>query len=142
MSTKRGLIAEALKNAFSQISQENGYRTNIYGNVKKRFVFPEDDPELPLISFSTGTETIQYQPGGFQDRYLSVSIRCYIENADDSIRVTEDIIKDVEEVVEKSSRLQLSDGSTVRDIRINLIDTDQGVLAPLGLAEIQLVVEY
>ena len=142
MSTKRGLVAEALKEAFKVISKDNGYLTNMYENVKKRFIFPDEDPELPLISFSVGTETIQYQPGGFQDRYLNVIVRCYISDQNDSITATENLIKDIEKVVEANGRLQLSDGTTVRDIKITLIDTDQGVLAPLGLAEIQLIVEY
>lgn len=142
MKTKRGYIAEALEEAFKVISVANGYKTDLYENVKKRFIFPDDDPELPLISFSVGTETINYQPGGMQDRYLTVTVRCYITSQDDSITKTTEIIEDVEKVVEENSRLQLDDGSTIRDLRVTLIDTDQGVLAPLGLAEIQLIVEY
>lgn len=142
MKTKRGLIADALKEAFKEISQAKGYNTNLWDNVMKRFIFPDDDPELPLISFSAGTENIRYQPGGFQDRFLNITVRCYVTSQDDSIKATSDLIEDVETVVEKNSRLSLADGTTVRDIKITLIDTDQGVLAPLGLAEIQLIVEY
>jgi len=139
--TKRGLIATALREALKEISQDNGYNTNLYENVEKRFIFPDDDPELPIVTFVMGRESIRYQPGGFQDRFITVSIRCYVEG-DDSVEKTEKIIQDIEAVVEKHSRLVLSDGSTIRDMKVELIDTDQGVLAPLGLAEIQLVVEY
>ena len=140
--TKRGEVAEALKQVFLQISPDNGYNTNLWGGVKKRFIFPEDDPEMPIITFVVGRETINYQPGGFQDRYLTVTVRCYVSDQTDSITATDKIIEDVEKVVEENSRLVLEDGTTVRDIKILTIDTDQGVLAPLGLAEIQLVVEY
>lgn len=142
VTTKRGLIAQALKVAFQEISKANGYNTNLYENVEKRFIFPDEDPEVPIITLSAGRENLQYQPGGFQDRYLDVSVRAYISSEDDSIQATEDIIKDIETVVDKYATLALSDGTTTRDIRISSIDTDQGVLSPLGIAEIQLVIEY
>lgn len=142
MITKRGLIAEALKTAFQTITVDNGFNTDLYSNVQKRYIFPDEDPELPIITFSVGPERIVYQPGGPQDRYLGVSIRAYVEDADDSIAATESLIQDIETLIESQSRLALSDGSTIRDMRIDLIDTDQGLLAPLGVAEIQLTVEY
>lgn len=139
--TKRGLIVDALREAYKEI-QKPTYNTDLYENVEKRFLFPEDNPQLPIITLAAGQETINYQPGGFQDRYLTVVIRAYIEDANDSIAVLEDLIQDIEAVTEKYSSLTLSDGSKVRDIKITLIDTDQGVLAPLGTTEIQLIVEY
>lgn len=142
MITKRGLITEALKEKFEEISQANGYNINLYENVKKVFIFPNDDPELPLVCVVAGPENITYQPGGFQDRFVTVMVRFYVTSQDDVIAEQEKIIKDIETVVEKYSKLELSDGSTVRDTRITLIDTDQGVLAPLGAGEIQLIVEY
>ena len=142
MKTKRGLISEALETKFKEISIANGYPLDLWGNVLKRFIFADEDPELPLISFSAGSESINYQPGGFQDRYLNVAVRGYINNQDDSVAEVEKLIQAVERVVEENGRLLLSDGTTVRDIRVISIDTDQGVLSPLGLAEIQLIVEY
>lgn len=140
--TKRGMIASALKEAFKDISQTNGYNTNIYENVLKRFIFPDDNPDLPLITLSAGPEQIVYQPGNFQDRYLSVGVRAYISSEDDTITSLEKLIQDIEKVVENNSRLLLEDMTTIRDLRVTSIDTDQGVLAPLGVAEIQLIVEY
>tara|TARA_B100001146_G_C16140621_1_gene416569 strand:+ start:11 stop:439 length:429 start_codon:yes stop_codon:yes gene_type:complete len=142
MTTKRGMIADALKDAFKQISQDNGFETNLYENVEKRFIFPDEDPEMPILTFVMGTESINHQPGNFQDRYITVTVRAFVEGNDNSQDKTEKIIKDIETVVENNSRLLLADGSTIRDLKVTLIDTDQGVLAPLGLAEIQLVVEY
>lgn len=142
ITTKRGLIAEAFLEELKHITVSKGFNTDLYGNIHKNFVLPGDDPEVPMINFTTGTERIVYQPGGFQDRYLQLSIRCYVEDSSDSIRATDLIIADVERVIDGSSRLVLSDGTTIRDMKISLIDTDQGVLAPLGVAEIEVVVEY
>ena len=142
MITKRGLIRNALEEVFKSISVDNGFNTNLYESVTPRFIFPDDDPQLPLISFSMGQENIRYLPGAAQDRFLSVNIRAYVEDPDGTGNPIEDLIQDIETVVEQNARLALSDGTTVRDIRVIMIDTDQGVLAPLGLAEIQLVVEY
>ena len=115
---------------------------DLYGNVMKRFIFPSDDPELPIVCLTSGSETINYQPGGPQDRFLTVVIRFYVESQDDIVEKQEKIIQDIERVVETSSRLMLGDGTMTRDIKIQLIDTDQGILAPLGTGEIQLIVEY
>lgn len=142
MSTKRGLIVSALDTALKTITVANGYRTDLYESVIPRFIFPDEDPQLPVISFTAGQENIVYQTGGFQDRYLQLQIRAYVDDPDGTGSPIENLIKDIEELVETNSRLALSDGTTVRDIKVTLIDTDQGVLAPLGLAEIQLVVEY
>lgn len=140
--TKRDLIEDALKEALEQISIDNGYETNLWGNVKKRFIFPEEDPELPLVCVNSGPERINYQPGGFQDRYLTVFIRFYLQSKDDVKEDQAKMLRDLEKVFEDNSKLILSDGSTVRDTRVILIETDQGVLAPLGTGEIQIVVEY
>ena len=142
MSTKRGYILEALKKELKKISVENGYNTNLYGNVEKRFIFPSDDPELPIICLTAGSETITYHPGGLKDRYLTVVVRFYIESQDDIVDKQEKIIQDIEKVVEDNSVLVLENGEVTRDTRIQLIDTDQGILAPLGTGEIQLIVEY
>ena len=142
MTTKRTLIVKALAEKLKGITKEAGYETNLYGNVKERLIFPSDDPELPMVCLSSGSETITYQPGNFQDRYLQVLIRFYVESQDDVILAQENIIKDIEKVVEDNSKLSLGDSTSVRDIKIQLIDTDQGVLHPLGTGEIQLVVEY
>ena len=142
MRTKRGLIRTALEAAFKTITVTNGYRTDLASNVTPRFIFPDEDPQLPLISFSMGAENIRYLPGGAQDRFLTVLVRGYVEDPDENGEAIEDLIQDIEDLVAAEARLALSDSSTVRDIKISLIDTDQGVLAPLGLAEIQLVVEY
>lgn len=142
MITKRGMIVTALETAFKTISIANGFRTDLYESVTPRFIFPDEDPQLPLVSFSAGQENIRYQPGGFQDRFLNINVRAYVEDPDATGTPIENLIQDIETVAKNESRLALSDGSTVRDIKVILIDTDQGVLAPLGLAEIQLVVEY
>ncbi len=142
MRTKRLLIRNALEAAFKQISVDNGYLTDLFESVTPRFIFPDENPQLPLISFTMGQENIQYLPGGTQDRFLAVSLRLYVEDPDGSGEPIANLIMDTERVIEESSRLVLGPSDTVRDIRVTLIDTDQGVLAPLGLAEIQLVVEY
>ena len=58
MITKRGLILSALVEALKEISVDNGFNTDLYGNVKDRFIFPSDDPELPIICVTSGSENI------------------------------------------------------------------------------------
>lgn len=141
MATKRTLITKALQKQLKEISVSNGYNTDLYENVLDRFIFPDTNPDLPLLCLTSGRENISYIPGGLQERSLTIIVRGYVE-AEDPTAKLEDLIVDVETCVKKNERITLSDGSRFRDIRAVAIETDEGVLAPLGIFEMELVVEY
>ena len=86
-----------------------------------------------------------YQSGGYKDRYLNVTIRCYVKEEDATVAL-DGLIEDVETLLEIHGNLQYTDKQgntqTTHDILIISIDTDEGVLEPFGVGEILVQVHY
>ena len=101
--------------------------------------------EFPAIHLNPGAETREYQGGGYKDRFLSITIRCYVqeENAQDALNI---LMEDVETVLEDNAQLEYTDKQNntfkTQQITIISIDTDEGVLEPLGVGEILVEVRY
>ena len=114
-------------------------------NVSPRLKFWDEVEEFPAIHLNAGSETREYQGGGHKTRYLSVTIRCYVQ-AEDSVEALDELLEDVETVIEDNSRLKYKDRNNAdqytQQITIISIDTDEGVLEPLGVAEMLIEVRY
>lgn len=143
--TRRSVIIDALRDKIKTISLDNGYKTDLGGNAHSRLLFPDDIHEFPCVCLTAGLEQIVHQGAGMKDRYLSVTVRCYVNN-EDPIPALEGLLEDLEFIIDNNGRLAYLDSSsrpeTTRDIVIQTIDTDQGTLAPLGVGEITLQVKY
>jgi hypothetical protein len=143
-SRRQGIIT-ALTLLAKQIDGTGDYLTDLKNNVQPRLLFWDEIEEWPAIHFNAGSETREYQGGGYKDRFLSVTARCYV-NEEDSVNALDALLEDLETVIEEGSRLQYLDKKgvtqTVQDITIISIDTDEGVLDPLGVAEVLLEVRY
>ena len=143
-SSRRSGIAQALADKFSEIDGTGFYRTRVY-ETSPRLRFWDEVKNFPAVHLNTGAETREYQGGGYKDRYLSITIRCYVheENATEALDA---LIEDIETVVEQNSRLAYFDRDRevqyTHQISIKNIDTDEGVLEPLGVGEIQIEVRY
>lgn len=76
---------------------------------------------------------------------MNITIRCYV-NEEDAVDALDKLLEDVETVVEENSRLAYTDRQgapqATHQISIVSIDTDEGVLDPLGVGEILLEVRY
>lgn len=144
-TSRRQAIVTSLSEALKVIDGSTEYNTDLGGNVHPRMLFWDEVNEYPAVHLSAGTEVRQYQGGGYKDRFLTVVIRCYVKS-ENSVDELEGLLADIEFVVEMNSRLAYQDRSgvpqTTHDILIMSIDTDEGVLAPLGVGEIQLRVHY
>lgn len=144
-STRRLGITNALAEKLKEIDGNGDFNTDVYGNVSPRLKFWDEVNEFPAIHLNTGSETRAYQSGGYKDRFLSVTVRIYVQE-EDSIEALEQLLEDVETVLETNSRLEYTDrrGNTqyTQQISIISIDTDEGVLEPLGVGEMLLEVRY
>ena len=73
------------------------------------------------------------------------SIRCYVQE-EDAVAALDELLEDVETVIENNSRLAYKDrtGATqyTHQITVVSVDTDEGVLEPLGVGELQIEVRY
>jgi hypothetical protein len=144
-TTRRLAIVEALVDVLKGINGTGNYRTNLFLNVSPRLKFWDEVEEFPAVHLNAGSETREYQAGGYKDRFLTVSVRCYV-NEEDAVNALESLLEDVETVIEENSRLSYKDknGDTQYTQQITLIsiDTDEGVLEPFGVGEMQLEVRY
>ena len=144
-TTKRRAIASALAEKFKEIDGTGTYLTNLAGNVLPKLKFWDEIEEFPAVHIATGRETREYQGAGYKDRYLSLTIRAYVKGEDAAV-LLENLLEDLETVIEENSRLayETPQGGTsfTHDMTINSIDTDEGVLDPLGVGEILLQVHY
>ena len=144
-TSRRLAIVDALVSKLKVINGTGTFRTELNDNVFPRLKFWDEVEEFPAVHLNAGSERRDYQGGGYKDRYLTVTIRCYV-NEEDAVKALEGLLEDVETVLEDNSRLAYTDrlGATnyTQQITILSVDTDEGVLEPLGVGEIICEVRY
>jgi hypothetical protein len=144
-TTRRLGILNALVEKLKTIDGVGKFRSDLGDNVSPRLKFWDEVEEFPAVHLNSGSETREYQGGGYKDRFLAVTLRCYVQD-EDAILALDDLLEDVETVLEENSRLEYKDraGSTqyTQQITIISIDTDEGVLEPLGVGEMTIEVRY
>lgn len=144
-ATRRQAIVNALVDNLKGINGNGEYLTNLFNNVHPRLKFWDEIEEFPAVHLNAGSETREYQGGGYKDRFMSVTLRCYV-NSEDAVEDLDKLLEDVEVVLEDNSRLAYVDrkGATqyTHQITIISIDTDEGVLEPYGVGEMTIEVRY
>lgn len=144
-TTRRQSIVDALVGVLKQIDGTGEFLTDLDNNVLPRLKFIDEIAEFPAIHVNAGSETRTYQGGGYKDRFLSVTLRCYVEE-EDAVVALEKLLEDVEVIIEQNSSLDYIDRRGVpcktHQISIIQIDTDEGILEPLGVGEVTIGVEY
>jgi len=144
-TSRRSNIVEALAEKLKNIDGSGAYLSDVGNNVEPRLKFWDEVEDFPAIHLNAGSETREYQGGGYKDRFLSVTVRCYV-NEDDAQYALNALMEDVETVIEENSNLQYFDKQNnefnCQQITIVSIDTDEGVLEPLGVGELLIEVRY
>ena len=143
-TSRRAGITTALAEVLSKIDGRGVFKQSV-AETSPRLKFWDEVEEFPAIHLNAGSETREYQTGGFKDRFLNVTVRCYV-NEEDSVAALDELLEDVETVLEENSRLLYHDRNGLEQftnqITILSIDTDEGVLDPLGVGEILIEVRY
>lgn len=143
MSTKRTKIVTALANKLKDIDGTNGYTTNLFGNSFPKLKFWDEVNDFPSIYMSVGSETRDYMPSQFAWGFLNVSIKAYVrgEDAHDQL---EALLADIETCIDKNRNLVWDETTQdqTTEILIQSITTDEGLLAPYGVGEINIEVRY
>lgn len=144
-TSRRQAITNALAEKLGTINGTGEYLTDVSGNVSPRLKFLDEIQEFPAIHLNAGSEVREYQGGGYKDRFLNITIRCYVQE-EDAVDALDRLLEDVETLLEANSSLRYVDRrgnaqSTLKNTIIS-IDTDEGVLEPLGVGEIVLEVQY
>lgn len=140
--SKRANILDKLKEIFDAQLDGINYTSNIYSNSATRMLFPDTLPDYPYLCMSAGRETRDYLPNSFKWGYLEVTLRLYIHDEDDTLSRLEPFLEDIESVLDANNEIEYETGKYTRLTTINTIVTDEGLLMPMGIGEIQLTIQY
>lgn len=139
--SQRSKIVKALVTKLKLINGTAPYKSNLYGkNVIDKLRFWDEVNDFPYICVVAGNETREYHPGNFKWGFLNIALKLYV-NGEDSQDRLENIISDVEYIIDNNEVLVIDGGATT-EILINSIVTDEGLLSPYGVGEINLTVRY
>ena len=143
--TQRKKIAEALTGKIKKINGNHPFNSNIFQNADSHLVFLDEIEQYPKVCVVAGDE-VQYQPGGFKWRLLTITIRAYVEDANDPQEVLSLLLEDLERVVDDNDILVYDDTVSpnlqTTSCTIQSISTDEGVISPLGIGEMVVEVRY
>lgn len=142
MASARSKIVNALVSKLKEINGVSPYRSNVYGaNVTSKLKFWDEVSDFPYICVVAGYETREYLPSDFKWGHLNVAIKLYVYG-ENSHELLENIISDVELVIKNNETLDLGNNESTTEILITSILTDEGLLAPNGVGEVNLTVRY
>lgn len=145
-TSRRANILQALATKLKDIDGSGAFLSDLSNNVETRLKFWDEVQDFPAIHLNAGPESRTYQAGGYKDRFLSITLRCYVSDEEDATEALNILMEDVETVLEDNSRLLYYDAMNneyhTQQITIVSIITDEGVLEPLGVGEIEIEVRY
>lgn len=139
--SKRASICKALAEKLKTIDGTGVYKTNIYSNAFPFLKFWDEVQNFPSIYMSPGSEYREYLPGDFKWAFLSVSLKVYC-NGEDSTTQLEQLLEDIETCIDANIVLEYSPGMETTEILITSIVTDEGLLAPYAVGEINVQIRY
>lgn len=141
--SRRTSIIKALAEKFKLIDGNDPYKVNIFNNSYSKLKFWDEVHDFPSIYCTPGSETRQYELAGFTWAFLGVSIKVYCKGEDSQMQL-ESLLEDIETVV-TNNRILVYDAVNnyeTTEILVASITTDEGLLAPYAVGEINLQVRY
>lgn len=143
--SRRTSIVKALTAKLNQVldGSDPSYNFNIYGKAEAKLKFWDECNEFPSLFLTPGTEMREYLPGDFTWGHLGVCLKVYVKG-DDASEQLEALLEDCERVIDANRVLvyDTDNNYETTEIQIQSITTDEGLLAPYGVGEINLQVRY
>ena len=143
-TTRRSAILNAMAELFEKIDGGDGYKQDLTGSIEPRMKFWDEVDSFPCLHMASGTETREYYGGGQKWRFLTVTIRVYV-NSEDPITELEELLEDVETVLDDAGQFDYgtSEGTKqISQLTVISISTDEGALQPLGVGEMIVEIRY
>jgi hypothetical protein len=141
--SRRTSIIRALTEKLKTIDGTAPYQTNLFNNAYAKLKFWDEVEDFPSVYLTPGSEQREYHPGDFAWGFLGVSIKVYCRG-EEAQQELETLLEDVERCVD-SNRVLIYDvdkNYETTEILIQSITTDEGLLAPYAVGEINLQVRY
>ena len=140
----RSAIVDSLVTLLKNIDGSGTYKSNLYDNVIGKLIFWDEVNDFPYICVSAGSEQREYLPGGFKWGYLNISFKIYVQTNEYPLEALENILEDIEDLLDANNHLEYDadNSKSITDIRVTSIVTDEGLLAPDGVGELDISVQY
>lgn len=141
--SKRISIVKSLTEKLKTINGSNPYSVDLEGAAYPKLEFWDEAVNFPSIYVTPGSEVREYLPGDFKWGFLNISLKVYCKG-DESQEQLEALLEDIETCIDLNRALvydQSNDLETT-EILITSITTDEGLLAPYAVGEINLQVRY
>ena len=140
--SKRTSIVKALAEKLKEINGNAPYSVDLYNNSFNKLKFWDEVQDFPCVYVTPGTEMREYLPSTFTWGHLGVCVKAYCRGEDAQTQL-ESLLQDLETCIDNNRVLQYdSSGNETTEILITSITTDEGLLAPYAIGEINLQVRY
>lgn len=143
--SRRTSIVQAIVAKLNEVldGSDPQYHTNLYGKAEAKLKFWDECQEFVAVFVTPGSELREYLPSDFTWGFLGVAIKIYVKG-DDATEQLEKVIEDCEKVIDNNRVLMYDNTNNYEttEILIQSITTDEGLLAPYGVGEINLQVRY
>ena len=140
--SKRTSILKAVAEKLKSLDGTQ-YTSNISNNAYPKLKFWDEVSDFPAVYMSPGTETREYLPGNFTWAYLGISLKLYCKG-ENSQQELEQLLEDTESIID-ANRVLVYDtvnNYETTEILVASITTDEGLLHPYAVGEINLQVRY
>jgi hypothetical protein len=141
--SRRTSIITALTTKFNTITGQAPYKTNLFNNAYAKLKFWDEVEDFPSVYTTPGSEQREYHPGGFAWGHLGLSVKVYCRG-EDAQQQLEQLLEDLEVCIDANRVLvyDVTNAYETTEILIQSITTDEGLLAPYAVGEINLQVRY
>jgi len=142
--TRRTSIVKALAEKLKVIDGTGSYKSNLFNNSYPKLKFWDEVQDFPAIYLVAGSESRQYHPSDFTWAFMNISIKVYVKDESYPQEELEDLLNDIETVINDNRVLvyDTTNNLSTTEILIQSITTDEGLLAPYGVGEINVQVRY
>lgn len=142
--SKRTSITKALTEKLNTLLDGSApYTTNLYNNAYAKLKFWDEVEDFPSVYITPGSEQREYLPSSFTWGFLNVCVKVYCRG-EEAQQELEQLLEDLEKAID-ANRVLVYDqqrGFETTEILIQSITTDEGLLAPYAVGEINLQVRY
>lgn len=143
MSRRTSIVKALTARINTVLDGSEPYNFNLYNKAEPKLKFWDEVAEFPAVFVTPGTEMREYHPGDFTWGFLGVCLKVYVKGDDASEQL--EALLDLTERVIDANRVLVYDTENnyeTTEILIQSITTDEGLLHPYGVGEINLQVRY
>jgi hypothetical protein len=142
--SRRTSIVKALAESFKTIDGTAPFTTDLKDQSFSKLKFWDEVNDFPSVYLSPGTELREYHPGDFAWGMLGVCVKVYCKSEDSAQEELELLLEDLERCIDANRQLvyDVDNNYETTEILIDSITTDEGLLAPYAVGEINLQVRY